>query len=91
MEILNRRKTMKQNIRLAIPGIKCKGCVAAIEKALGNEIGVDKVEVNLESKTALVESNNSPAVLIEAIREAGFDTMVLLMKERDTQERGLSA
>jgi copper chaperone len=69
----NRRKTMKQIIRLAIPGIKCNGCVAAIEKALGDEAGVIKSEVDLQTKTARIESNVSLAVLVDAIKAAGFD------------------
>jgi copper chaperone CopZ len=78
----NRRKAMKQIIRLAIPGIKCNGCVAAIEKELGDESGVIKSEVGLETKTATIESNVSLAVLVDAVKSAGFDATELLSEDR---------
>ncbi len=69
---------MKQTIRLAIPGIKCNGCVAAIGKALSDESGVIKSEVDLETKTATIESNVSLTVLIDAVKSAGFEATELL-------------
>ena len=74
---------MKQTIRLAIPGIKCSGCVAAIEKALGDETGVIKSEVDLESKTATIESSVSLAVLIDTIKAAGFEATELVSGDRE--------
>jgi len=74
---------MKQTIRLAIPGIKCNGCVTAIEKVLVGETGVIKTEVDLETKTARIESNVSLAVLVDAIKSAGFDTTELLSEDRE--------
>ena len=64
---------MSNKIKLSIPGMKCAGCVSAIEKALGNEAGVIKSEVDLESKSAMVESDTSLAALISAIKAAGFE------------------
>ena len=72
---------MNQINRLAIPGIKCAGCVAAIEKALGAEAGVIRSEVDLETKTATVESNVSLAVLITAIKAAGFEATELASED----------
>ena len=74
---------MKLIIRLAIPGIKCNGCVAAIEKALGDESGVIKSEVDLETKTATIESNVSLAVLVDAVKAAGFDATELVSEDRE--------
>jgi len=68
---------MGNTIRLSIPGMKCGGCVSAIEKALDDEAGVISSEVDLETKTALVESNVSLAVLSDAIKAAGFDATEL--------------
>jgi copper chaperone len=79
----NRRKTMKQIIRLAIPGIKCNGCVAAIEQALGDEAGVTKCEVDLQTKTARIESNVSLAVLVDAVKTAGFEATELLSEDNE--------
>jgi len=74
---------MKQTIKLAIPGIKCNGCVTAIQKTLGDESGVIKCEVDLETKTATVESNVSLAVLVDAIKAAGFDATELVSEDRE--------
>ena len=74
---------MNQITRLAIPGIKCNGCVTAIEKAFGNETGVIKFDVDLETKTATVESEVSLAVLIDAIKTAGFEATELLSEDRE--------
>ena len=74
---------MKQTIRLAIPGIKCNGCVTAIEKALGDESGVIKSEVDLETKIATIESSVSLAVLVDAIKAAGFVATELLSGDRE--------
>ena len=74
---------MKRIIRLAIPGIKCNGRVTAIEKSLGDESGVIKSEVDLEPKTATIESNVSLAVLVDAVKAAGFDATELVSEDRE--------
>lgn len=74
---------MSNIINLSIPGMKCAGCVSAIEKALGNEAGVIKSEVDLESKSAMVESDTSLAALISAIKAAGFEANELVADDQD--------
>jgi copper chaperone CopZ len=74
---------MKHIIRLAIPGIKCNGCVTAIEKALGGESGVIKSEVDLQTKSATIESNVSLAVLVDTINTAGFEATELVSEDRE--------
>jgi copper chaperone CopZ len=68
---------MSNKIKLSIPGMKCNGCVSAIEKALADEPGVIQSEVDLATKTALVESDVSLSVLSDAIKTAGFDATEL--------------
>lgn len=68
---------MSNEIKLSIPGMKCNGCVSAIEKALADEPGVIRSEVDLATKTALVESDLSLSVLSETIKAAGFDATEL--------------
>ena len=68
---------MSKTIYLSIPGMKCGGCVAAVEKALGNAAGVTSSDINLENKSASVESDTSLSVLIDAIKAAGFDATEL--------------
>ena len=74
---------MKQIIRLAIPGIECNGCVTAIENALSDDAGVIKSEVDLETKTATIESNVSLAALVDAVKTAGFDATELVSEVRE--------
>ena len=68
---------MSKEIRLSIPTMKCNGCVAAIEKAIqaavSYEIGIDRVKVDLETKTASVEAEVLASVLIDVLESAGFD------------------
>lgn len=64
---------MSKNIRLSIPGMKCNGCVSAIKTALSDEIGVTRADVELETRTALVEMNSELSVLLGALKTAGFD------------------
>ena len=74
---------MNQSIRLSIPGIKCNGCVATIEQAFDNQTGVIKAEVDLQTRTATVESNVSLAVLVDAIKASGFDATELATETRE--------
>lgn len=64
---------MSELIKLSIPGMKCGGCVSAIEKALSDEAGVIRSEVDLATKSALVESIVPFPVLSKAVKVAGFD------------------
>ena len=68
---------MSKIIHLSIPGMKCSGCVTAIEQALGKETGIIQSKVDLETKLARIETNALPAVLIGAIKAAGFDATEL--------------
>ena len=74
---------MNQSIRLSIPGIKCNVCVATIEKALGNQSGVIKAEVDLQTRAAIVESNVPLKVLVDAIKASGFDATELATETRE--------
>ena len=75
---------MSNTIRLSIPGMKCGGCVSAIEKALGEQAGVISSQVDLETKTALVESNIAVSELNEAIKAAGFDAAEVTAGQGDS-------
>ena len=64
---------MNKVIRLSIPAMKCNGCVTTIEKALNSETGVNKVTVDLETKSASVETDVTLDVLVSTLKSAGFD------------------
>ena len=78
---------MSKEIRLSIPTMKCNGCVAAIEKAIqaavSDEIGIDRVKVDLETKTASVEAEVVASVLIDALESAGFDATEVVADGED--------
>jgi mercuric transport protein len=65
--------TKKSTIR--IDGMKCAKCSGSVEKALKATPGVEKVEVNLEKKEAVVEYDDAKvteAKLREVINGTGF-------------------
>ena len=63
---------MKREIK--IEGMSCAHCVKRVSDALQKVEGVTNVEVDLENKTALVESDNvSSDVLTNVIEELGYD------------------
>lgn len=70
---------MSKEIRLSIPTMKCNGCVAAIEKAIqeavNDEVGINRLTVDLETRTASVEAEVVASVLIDALESAGFGAM----------------
>ncbi len=61
-----------ERYRLAVTGMSCGHCVAAVQKALCAVPGVESVAVSLESHSALVVGG-VPHQAIEAIREAGYE------------------
>lgn len=63
---------MKKTIK--IDGMHCNHCKMRVEKALKALNGVTSAVVNLEAKTADIESTTeiNDAVIAEAIDDAGF-------------------
>ena len=62
----------------SVPEVHCDHCVAAINRELGQIDGVDAIEVDLESKTVMVEMSESVSdeQICEGLYEAGFDLEV---------------
>ncbi|MBE0432899.1 copper-translocating P-type ATPase [candidate division WOR-3 bacterium] len=66
---------MNKRIDLAVEGMTCAGCAAAIEKALLKRQGVKSAQVNLASETVAVEYDDrtvAPPALQQAITDAGY-------------------
>ena len=74
---------MSKIIHLSVPGMKCGGCVSAIEQALGNETGITEYQVNLDTKRAWVETDSALAVLVGTIKAAGFDATEVPQDEQE--------
>lgn len=58
--------------KLAITGMSCGHCKAAVEKALAAVKGVTQVQVDLAGGQAVVEGAASTEALIAAVAEEGY-------------------
>jgi len=68
-----------QTVTLSVTGMKCAACPITIKKALNKVEGVEKVEVNLEKKEALVtfdDAKTTVEALLEATKNAGYPSTV---------------
>ncbi|MGI5239891.1 heavy-metal-associated domain-containing protein [Dactylosporangium sp. CA-139066] len=61
-------------ILLAVPGITCDHCVAAITAEVRRVPGVAAVTVDKAAKTVLTTGDADPAAVRAAIAEAGYET-----------------
>jgi len=64
---------MSNEIKLSVPGMMCGGCVSSINKALDAEARVVSANVDLPTKTVLVETDASAAFLIDTLKTAGYE------------------
>ena len=64
---------MSNTVHLSIPGMKCGGCVNAVEEALRNQAGVTGFKVDLASKSAELEGDFDLPDVTAAISAAGFE------------------
>ena len=64
-------------IRLSILGMRCAGCVSAVEGALTAVDGVTSVSVNFADHSAMVRGHADPEALKQAAKTAGYDAAVM--------------
>ncbi|MCC6339789.1 MAG: heavy-metal-associated domain-containing protein [Acidimicrobiia bacterium] len=57
----------------SVPAISCDHCKHAIESEVAKVTGVDRVEVDVASKTVAVDGSADDAAIRAAIDEAGYD------------------
>ena len=62
---------------LAITGMTCNGCVAAVTRVLSRVPGVASVEVDLASARAAVAGSAEPQELLRAVVAAGYGARLL--------------
>ena len=68
-----------KSVTLAVPGMSCPVCPITVRKALEKIEGVHEVNVDLESRTAAVDYDDSKvelATLTQATTDAGFPSTV---------------
>ncbi len=64
-------------LRLSILGMRCAGCVSAVEGALAAVDGVTSVSVNFADHSAVVKGHADPEQLKRAAKAAGYDAAVM--------------
>lgn len=64
-------------IKLKITGMSCGHCTSAVKNALQETEGVEKVvDVDLETGIAVIEGSTDHQVLINVIKEEGYQVEV---------------
>ena len=65
------------NKTMIIEGMMCGHCTGRVEKALSDIDGVDKVEMSLEDKSAVLSLSKEvdDKVLTDAVTEAGYEVV----------------
>lgn len=66
-----------EGLRLSISGMRCAGCVSAVEGALVAVEGVTSVSVNFADHSALVTGHADSEALKQAVKDAGYDAAVM--------------
>ena len=67
---------MVETITYEVPGVHCAHCEAAIKQEVGGVEGVERVDVDLETKEVTVSGSAlDDASLRAAIDEAGYDVV----------------
>lgn len=74
----NLKEENKMEKRIQVEGMMCEHCVAHVKKALEGVEGVEKVEVSLAKKEALVtlKEGVSDEILVHAVEEAGYSAKI---------------
>ena len=75
----NRAETATKTVALDVGGMKCAGCVKAVERQLEQNSGVVSACVNLITEVAVVEyqaANIAPETLAEKLTSTGFPSQL---------------
>lgn len=77
-----------EELRLSILGMSCAGCVSVVEGALTAVSGVTSVSVNFADHSAMVKGNADPDLLIQAVKDAGYDAALMVgLEDPSVQEQ----
>lgn len=79
----NERMVHKMEKVIHVEGMSCNHCKASVEKALAGIPAVEKVEVDLKRKRAVVQLHTEveEELLFSAIKEAGFEPSAAVQKK----------
>lgn len=78
--------SQEQEIRLSILGMRCAGCIAAVETALQEVAGVKSVNVNFADHSAVVTGFAEPEQMKLALKQAGYDAAIMEGLEDPAEE-----
>ncbi|MCP8688602.1 heavy metal translocating P-type ATPase [Marinobacterium sedimentorum] len=71
--------------QFALQGVSCAACVRTIDKALQSEEGIQAFAINFADRSATVQAEIEPGRIIDSIRAAGYDAM--LVEDENDQEQ----
>ena len=74
---MNTTSPTSETIRLSILGMRCAGCIAAVETALQAVAGVESVSVNFADHSATVTGQLDADLLKQALKASGYDAAVM--------------
>lgn len=69
----------------------CSACSARVQRAVEKTPGVTKCDVNLLTNTMTVEGDATDAVVIRAVKNAGYGAKVFIDAQKNTERPGRSA
>lgn len=68
-----------KTVTLSVPGMTCPACPITVKKALSRVNGVQKINVNLDKREAVVtfdDAKTNAAALMKATTDAGYPSTV---------------
>ncbi len=71
--------------QFALQGVSCAACVRTIDKVLQSQEGIQAFAINFADRSATVQADIAPARIIDSIRAAGYDAM--LIEDENDQEQ----
>jgi Cu2+-exporting ATPase len=75
--------------RFTVPGMRCAGCIAKIERELPRHVGIAAARVNFSAKRVAIEHDPAldDTMLSEALRELGFEAQAVADNPRGRDDR----
>lgn len=61
-------------MKFTVENMKCSGCTSAVQAKLEAMQGVEQVVVDLSTKSAEVQGDFDPDLVIETLTDAGYPT-----------------
>lgn len=71
--------------QFALHNVRCAGCVRSVEKSLRQTEGIDDFAINFADRTASVQTDADPAIVVQAVEAAGYGAS--LMQDQDDYEQ----